>query len=278
MMDATPAVSVIIAAHQARGFIGAAVASALAQDVPLEIVVAPDEPRAAADYRYLQDLDARIRVLEPVPASTGPGPARNRALAVARGEFVALLDADDLWSPNYLARLLPLAMAEGAAFGRTAITDWQGHHLRAVTAPHGAATFATFETAFASFHGLAPRQPVRGWRDVLAEDVLFDLETLSLNGGQAPYADDAVYHLRLRPASLTRSDGFIRDIAAGYDRLVAMIDAGETAVRACDRAAVAAVFRRWQAVNARFEMALSESADLTYQAFVNRILPLEGVG
>lgn len=272
MKTELPLVSVIIAAHQARDFIGDALASALVQDVLLEIIVAPDEPRESSDYDYLQQVDPRIRVLAAVPAATGPGAARNRALAVAQGDFIALLDADDLWSPNYLARLLPLAREYGAAFGRTAITDWPGHELRAVTAPDGVATFAAFETAFASFHGLARRQPGRAWQDVLAEDVLFDLETLSLTGGVAPYADDAVYLLRLRPASLTRSDGFIRDIAAGYDRLLAMIDAGETVLRPPDRSAATAVFRKWQAMNARFETARAGNAGLNYQAFVTGIL------
>jgi glycosyltransferase involved in cell wall biosynthesis len=271
-MHFEPKVSVIIAAHQARDFIGAAIASALAQAVPLEIIVAPDEPRRVCDYTDLAARDPRIRVLEAVPAPTGPALARNRALAVARGDYIALLDADDLWSPDYLALLLPLAEQHGAAFGRTLITDWQGREIRAVAGRDGSADFATFDTAFASFHGITRRDPGRCWQDALAEDVLFDLETLALLGGRAPYADDAIYQLRLRPSSLTRGDGFIRDIAAGYDRLIALVEADATAIPPAHRAAVLQVFRNWAAMNARFEAARHRDPVLDYQAFVTKIL------
>lgn len=265
-------VSIIIAAYQAREFIGAAIASALKQDVPLEIIVAPDEPRGVSDYTDLAARDPRIRVLEGVPAPTGPGAARNRALAVARGDYIALLDADDLWSPDYLARLLPLAEQHGAAFGRTLITDWQGREIRSVAGKNDVADFATFETAFASFHGVTRRDPRRRWQDVLAEDVLFDLETLALAGGRAPYADDAVYQLRLRPASLTRDDGFIRNIAAGYEHLMAAITNNATAIGPAHQPAATQVFRHWAAMNARFEAALSLNSNLDYQTFATKIL------
>ncbi|WP_374373566.1 glycosyltransferase family 2 protein [Dongia sp.] len=271
-MQSGPVVSVIIAAYQARDFIGAAIASALVQDVALEIIVAPDEPRGASDYTDLAARDRRIRVLEGVPAPTGPGPARNRALAAARGDFIALLDADDLWSPDYLARLLPLAEKHGAAFGRTLITDWQGQEIRSVAGKNERADFATFETAFASFHGVTRRDPARAWQDVLAEDVLFDLETLALAGGRAPYADAAIYQLRLRPASLTRDDGFIRNIAAGYEHLMAAIANNATAIAPAYQPAAIEVFRHWAAMNARFEAALSLNSNLDYQTFATRIL------
>ncbi|MBL8708098.1 MAG: glycosyltransferase family 2 protein [Rhodospirillaceae bacterium] len=264
-----PAVSVIIAAHQARDFINEAIGSALAQDVPLEILIAPDEPY---DYADLVRRDPRVRVLGPVPAPTGPGPARNRALAVARGDFIALLDADDLWSPDYLSHLLPLAETHGTAFGRTSITDWQGHEIRSVAGRDGRADFSTFETAFASFHGLARRDPMRRWQDVLAEDVLFDLESLALAGGRTPFAAAAVYQLRQRPHSVTRGAQFTSGIDAGYKRLVALVEDGSTAIGATFRAAAVRVFRSWAEMNWRFVAAQATDSSLTYQKFVTEIL------
>ncbi len=262
----TPTVSIIIAAYQAQGFIAAAVGSALAQSVSeVEIVVAPDE---MADYGFLTALDPRVRVLAGVPAPTGPGPARNRALEAAQGRFMALLDADDLLSPNYLAALLPLAEKSGAAFGRTRITDWDGNIVREVAARGPDVAFGDFDTAFASFHGVIRRDVTRRWQNVLAEDVLFDLESLSLVGGRAPFAGDAVYQLRQRPQSMTRGAAFLTGIGAGYDRLMALVATGETQIAPAHRAAVINVWRSWAAMNARFEAARADGDARDYQAFV----------
>ena len=262
-----PIVSIIIAAYRAQEFIGEAVASACAQGVrEIEIVVAPDEP---ADYGFLAQLDPRVRVLPGVERATGPGPARNRALGVARGAFVALLDADDLWSPDYLELLLPQAERAGVAFGRTRLTNVDGHILREVRGRDGVVDFATFAGAFASLHGLVRRTAARRWHDVLAEDVLFDLESLALAGGRAPFVDGAIYHLRQRAQSATQSDGFIREIGAGYDRLIALVAGGQTLVPLAHRAAVIDVWRRWQEMDRRF--AASGAAD--YQHFVAGLLP-----
>src|ERR1051325_11290533 len=86
---AMPAVSIIIAALEAEDTLGDALASALAQSfTDFEIVIAPDEPRNYSDFGA---HDGRIRILPGVSAPTGPGPARNRALAASRGEWIALL-------------------------------------------------------------------------------------------------------------------------------------------------------------------------------------------
>ena len=273
-MSNVPIISIIIAAYQAQDFIADAVRSASAQSVAgLEILIAPDEPRDVANYSFLTQVDPRVRVLDSVPAPTGPGLARNRALKVARGRFVAVLDADDLWQTDYLARLMPLAERRGAAFGKTHVTDWAGRTVREIGLMRNELGqtelgFADFATAYGSLHGIARNLPERCWQDVLAEDVLFDLETLALCGGRAPFVTDAVYQLRLRPESATRGDRFINGIGAGYDRLGTMIAAGETSIPAQHHAAAHAVFRSWKEMNAAFEAAQATGDQRDFQAFV----------
>ena len=48
----------------------------------------------------MQYRDPRFRVI--CQADDGPGTARNRGMALARAGYVAFLDADDVWLPNYL--------------------------------------------------------------------------------------------------------------------------------------------------------------------------------
>jgi succinoglycan biosynthesis protein ExoO len=102
--------SVVIPAYNAAPFIARALASALAED-PLEVVVVDDcstDDTRAAVTAY---ADPRIRLLS-TETNSGPAGARNVGLAAARGDWIAVLDADDAFLPGRLARLE--ALTEGA--------------------------------------------------------------------------------------------------------------------------------------------------------------------
>jgi succinoglycan biosynthesis protein ExoO/succinoglycan biosynthesis protein ExoU len=111
-----PRVSVLMAAFNAGRFVSAAVESALAQTEPdLEVIVADD---ASTDdtvdmVSRLAAEDSRVRLLRS-GTNAGPASARNRALAAARGRWVALLDADDAYEPHRLATLLQAGERHGA--------------------------------------------------------------------------------------------------------------------------------------------------------------------
>jgi glycosyltransferase involved in cell wall biosynthesis len=263
-----PAVSVIIAALDAEDTLGAAIDSVLAQPfADFEIVIAPDEPR---DYSGFAARDSRIRILPGVPAPTGPGPARNRALAAAQGNWIALLDADDLWSRDYLGLLVRAAVSKGAAFGRTAVLQENDRELRSIPPEihQGAANFRIFRQAFGSFHGIVRRSESRRWRDLFAEDVLFDMETLALAGGEAPYVREAVYSLRPRATSATRSSAFIDNIGKHYETIIALIAQGGTMIGPAHRAEAIAVFESWAKMNASYLKASAANPGLRYQNYI----------
>ena len=102
---AEPRISVVIPAYKAIGTIDAAIRSVLAQTVPPhEIIVvddgSPDETAAHVARNY-----PSIRLLR--QANAGCGMARNTGAAVAEGDWLAFLDADDIWLPRKLERQIP---------------------------------------------------------------------------------------------------------------------------------------------------------------------------
>jgi len=98
-----PEVSVIIPAYNTSQYIAATVKSVLAQTyTSYEVIVVNDgSPDTPAMERALAPF--RDRILYVVQENGGISAARNTALALARGRYVALLDSDDAWEPDYLA-------------------------------------------------------------------------------------------------------------------------------------------------------------------------------
>jgi hypothetical protein len=112
-----PTVSVIIPAHNAGGYLARTLQSVTAQTLAdFEIIVvddgSTDDTRQVALAAALGDR--RIRVVG--QAQAGVAAARNRALAEARGVYIANLDADDLWRPTFLERTVASLEASGAPF------------------------------------------------------------------------------------------------------------------------------------------------------------------
>jgi glycosyltransferase involved in cell wall biosynthesis len=102
-VTAAPDVSVIVPAYNTAPYIGTMVRSVLAQTyASYEIIVVNDgSPDTPALERALSPYRDRIVYL--VQENRGISAARNAALSVARGRYVALLDSDDSWEPDYLA-------------------------------------------------------------------------------------------------------------------------------------------------------------------------------
>lgn len=114
--DAEPLVSVIMANHNGAAHIGAAVRAVLRQtEKRLELIVSDDGSTddSLARARAAAAGDPRLIILAHGERG-GPASARNRALAAARGRWIAIVDNDDLIHPERLARLVAQAEADGA--------------------------------------------------------------------------------------------------------------------------------------------------------------------
>ncbi len=116
-MNAVPRVAVIMPAFNAAHTIAASLASACRQALAdIEILVVDDgsTDMTAALVRAAACIDPRIRLIE--QANAGPMAARNRAIAATGAPYIAPLDADDLWHPDYLAEMVAALEQAGAGF------------------------------------------------------------------------------------------------------------------------------------------------------------------
>jgi succinoglycan biosynthesis protein ExoO len=106
-----PRVSVIVPAHNIAGYIERGLDSALAQTMSdLEVIVV-DDASSDATFEVANSVaarDARVRVLRN-KSNSGVSASRNRAMHAARGEWIALLDGDDVWLPERLQRMMAYA-------------------------------------------------------------------------------------------------------------------------------------------------------------------------
>ena len=90
--------SIVVPTHNRRQLLAHTLASVRRQHFREYELIVVDDGSTDGTQAYLQDLGGEVRVVT-LPVSSGPGAARNAGLRVARGDYVALLDSDDLWFP-----------------------------------------------------------------------------------------------------------------------------------------------------------------------------------
>lgn len=101
--ERAPRVSIIIPAYRAAGYIQAAIDSVFAQTFKdYEVIVVNDgSPDTEELERVLEPYRERILYIK--QENRGVSAARNVAIRASRSPFIAQLDPDDLWEPEYLA-------------------------------------------------------------------------------------------------------------------------------------------------------------------------------
>lgn len=117
-----PDVSIIMPVHNGSPFIRKAIQSVLDQSFSSwQLIISDDQSTddtISIAQHYCQ-LDRRITLVSTV-ARGGPARARNRAIRVATGRWIAFLDADDMWHPDKLLLTLDFARSNRIALAFTA--------------------------------------------------------------------------------------------------------------------------------------------------------------
>ncbi len=100
----SPMVSVVICAYNAAPYIAQTLDSLFAQSYSdFEVIIINDgstDETADAIKPYLP------QIIYHEQSNQGPAAARNRALRLARGQYISILDSDDLWLPQYLEKMV----------------------------------------------------------------------------------------------------------------------------------------------------------------------------
>ncbi len=116
--------SVVMTAYNEEEWIAAAVASVLAQTHGELQLIVVDDGSADGTVAVLEQFrsDSRLRVIE--QENAGLSAARNTGIAAAETDWVAFLDSDDLWMPDYLERV-DAALADRPRAGFVYVDAWR---------------------------------------------------------------------------------------------------------------------------------------------------------
>nr|WP_205931146.1 glycosyltransferase family A protein [Rhizobium leguminosarum] len=128
-------VAVVIPAYNARDYLAQTLQSVIDQThKALEIVIVDDgsTDETASICRHFAASDPRIRIL--LIENRGVAAARNTGIEASKSGYIAFLDADDLWHPTYIERMLsalhPLPETWGAVYALHHFIDREGYCTR----------------------------------------------------------------------------------------------------------------------------------------------------
>lgn len=110
-------ISIISPVYNAEKYISKTIESVLAQDYgDFELVLVDDDSTDGSASVIKSFTDSRVRYIYNDSEKHGAFSARNKGIKEARGEYIAFIDADDLWDSHKLSRSLEFMKEKNAAF------------------------------------------------------------------------------------------------------------------------------------------------------------------
>lgn len=110
--------SVVIPLFNKAPHVASAVQSALAQSLAAREVIVIDDGSSDGSREIVKQIgDPRVKLLARSPPGAGGYAARNLGIEMATSEWIAFLDADDLWHANHLQSLADAIKTAGDSVG-----------------------------------------------------------------------------------------------------------------------------------------------------------------
>ena len=113
-------VSIVVPCYNAKRFLAATLESAFTQTYPNTEVIVIDDGSTDGAAELIRSYGDRVRA--EFGPNRGASAARNRGTALARGEFIQYLDADDVLTPGAIAHRIAALRQSGAD---VAYSDWE---------------------------------------------------------------------------------------------------------------------------------------------------------
>lgn len=222
-------VSIIIPAYNTEQYIGKAIASALGQTLKNIELIVVDDCSTDNTVAVIESFDdPRLRLIKN-PTNLGAGGARNKAIAAAKGKWIAVLDSDDWYAPQRLEVLTCIAeqknadliaddsflIEDGLSTPWSTIISQSGQKLTTIT------QFDAAEFVFSDIEGkpglhLGFTKPLFRreflidnkikYQDIkVTQDFWFDMQCF-LHGAKFFLVPEPYYFYRARPGSLVSSN------------------------------------------------------------------------
>lgn len=197
----SPRVTLLIPCFKAHTYVTDAIDCALRQTYGhVEIILAPDD---GDTYLHLREKysSPQLRIIPPlVTTGSGAGATRNRAIDASSGEFITMLDADDIIPDNYLEQLMKVAIKDGFAVAPSRYVTWSLEDVRVPPIHSKLLSLTGFSQLVASVHPIIHRSFEIGYCDGFAEDVIHDGAVIA-NVGTIGIVENVNYYIRLREGS-----------------------------------------------------------------------------
>lgn len=276
-----PAFSIVLPCFNCAETIESTLASVQAQTITDWEAICVDDGSSDDTIAVLERIakeDSRIRILSQTNA--GPSRARNHGVAQAQGEFVAFLDADDLWLPGKLASVADAFHSDvDAVFGRITFFRLEGEDdVTTSTVRPGIAKLQDFlgENPVCTLSNLSVKRSVFLETGGFDESMHFseDLEWLirGLANGLAFFATNEL-HVRYR----TSAGGLSADLHAMHTGWKRAIASAEKALSTRELETVEAIHLRYLARRAlRTHAPTKDAVSLALRGL--RLSPKEFIG